>query len=172
MKKILVCTLVAIVSFTGFIGCGTNGDNDTGADKPIGQEKELNLKEEFANLESKFTIRMPGDVSEEELKEIYEINMDNVEDFSIKQCMMTPGVEVLGVFKAKDGKEEAVKKDLEKILAVKKNSAYLPDEMDALESSRIETSGDYVCIFILQEDEEGNTDRADKALEAFKDVFK
>ncbi|MGL4991860.1 MAG: DUF4358 domain-containing protein [Sarcina sp.] len=172
MKKILVCTLVAIISFTGFVACGDKGDQNTGADKPISQEKEVNLKEEFAKLESEFTIRMPGDVSEEELREIYEINMDNVEDFSIKQCMMTPGVEVLGIFKAKDGKEADVKKDLEKILAVKKNAAYLPEEMDALENARIETSGDYACIFILQGDEEGNTGRSDKALESFKSVFK
>lgn len=169
MKKILVCVLVGVISLGGFVACTGSGSSDTGSKQEV--TKTINIKDEFAKLDSEYPVRMAGDVTEQELKDVFGINTDDIEEFTAKQCMMTPGIDVMGVFKAKEGKVDAVKADLGKIMDVKKNSAYLPGEMEALENAQIVANGDYVGVFLLQSEEEGDS-LAEKAAESFNNLFK
>ncbi|MGL5576710.1 MAG: DUF4358 domain-containing protein [Sarcina sp.] len=152
MKKLVVGALVAIIVGGTFVGCG--------AEKPStetsGQEAvKIDVTTSVAGLVEKFPIRMPMDVTDQDLKDVYKINMDNMNSYAMKQCGMTPGIDVIGIFEAKEGKVEEVKKDLQKILDTKKQAAYLPPEMEALENAKIINNGNYVGIFLVQGEEEG-----------------
>lgn len=158
MKKLVVGALVAITVGGTFVGCG--------AEKPSteasGQEAvKIDVTTSVAGLVEKFPIRMPIDATDQDLKDVYKINMDNISSFAMKQCGMTPGIDVIGIFEAKEGKVEDVKTDLQKILETKKTSAYLPPEMEALENAKIVANGNYVGIFLVQGEEEGQNAVAD-----------
>ncbi|MGL5767080.1 MAG: DUF4358 domain-containing protein [Sarcina sp.] len=170
MKKFLVCSLAAILVGGTFIACGEEKKKDPA----IEQQVNININETLSSFLDAFEIRMPGDATDQDLKEVYKINIDNIEEYAMKQCMMTPGVDVIGIFKAKSGKAEEVKTDVQKIIETKRTSAYLPGEMDALENSQVIVNGDYVGIFLIegQEDENGEIEnQAQKAADKFKALF-
>lgn len=170
MKKFLVCSLAAILVGGTFIACGGEKKTDVG----IEQEVNININETLSKFLDEFEMRMPGEATDEDLKEVYKVNLDNIEEYAMKQCMMTPGIDVIGIFKAKSGKGEEVKTDIQKIIETKRGSAYLPGEMDALENSQIVVNGDYVGIFLIegQENENGEMEnQAQKAADKFKALF-
>ncbi|MGL5069467.1 MAG: DUF4358 domain-containing protein [Sarcina sp.] len=152
MKKIVIGALVGLMAGGTFIGCG--------ADKPetetsTQQAVKIDALGSVNTLVEKYPIRMPMDALEQDLKDVYGINMDNIKSYGMKQCGMTPGIDVIGIFEAKEGKVEDVKKDLQKILDTKKQAAYLPLEMEALDNAKIISNGDYVGIFLMQGEAEG-----------------
>ncbi|WP_297518427.1 DUF4358 domain-containing protein [uncultured Clostridium sp.] len=158
MKKLVIGALVAITVGGAFAGCGSD---KTGTETSADQAVKIDVVEKVTGLSEKFPIRMPMDASEEDLKEVYGLNMDNIASYSMKQCGMTPGIDVMGIFEAKDGNVEDVKTDLAKILESKKQAAYLPQEMEALDNAKIVSNGNYVGIFLVQGEEEGANPVAD-----------
>lgn len=166
MKKILVCVLTAVMVGATFVGCTSDNKTDAGQEQAV----TINVKDELAKLEADYPLRMPADVTEQELTEMYGVSMDNIEEYALRHGMMTPGIDVMGIFKAKDGQVDTLKTDLEKILEVKRNAAYLPGEMEALDNAKIVDNGNYVGIFLLQGEEEGALP-ADEAVEKFNSLF-
>ena len=166
MKKILICVLAAMMVGGTFVGCGSESKTDAGQEEAVA----INVKDELVKFEAEYPMRMPGDVTQEELTDIYGVSMDNIEEFALRHGMMTPGIDVMGIFKAKEGKADALKTDLEKILEVKRVAAYLPPEMEALDNAKIVSNGNYVAIFLLQGMEEGDLP-AEKAVETFNGLF-
>lgn len=157
MKKLVIGALVALTVGGTFAGCGS----DKPATETATPDLKIDLTASVEGLVEKFPIRMPGDVTDQDLKDVFKINMDNINSFAMKQCMMTPGIDVIGIFEAKDGKVEDVKADLKKILETKEVAAYLPPEKEALENAKIVSNGNYVGIFLVEGEEEGQNPVAD-----------
>lgn len=165
MKKLLIGGLAALVVGGTFISC-----NDSKIDTSIEQNNEINISECLAKMESEIEMMKPVEVSEEDLKNVYGVNVENINDFSMKTAAIMPGIDTLGIFEAKDGKVEDVKADMQKILDKKKADAYTPTLMDALDNAKVVVNGNYVGIFILQSDpeaEELNSDKAEVMFNAF-----
>ena len=153
MKKIVIGALVALTVGGAFAGCGADKpETETSTEQAV----KIDALGSVNTLIEKYPIRMPMDVLDQDLKDVYGINMDNISSFGMKQCGMTPGIDVVGIFEAKEGKVEDVKADLQKILEVKTAAAYLPGEKEALENAKIVNNGNYVGIFLMQGEEEGS----------------
>lgn len=170
MKKVIICALIAVVSLGTFTAC-TSDKKDSASGTDQEQVVQINIKDELAKLETEFPIRVSGEITNQDLKDVYGMNIDNIEEFALKQSMITPGIDVMGIIKAKSGNVEDVKSDAQKIIDVKKNSAYLPGEMEALENAKIVSNGDYVGIFLIQGEAQGDN-IAQKASESFNNLFK
>lgn len=169
MKKTFLSVLAAILIGGTFISCGTEKPN-TEADAK--QNKDINIKESVTKIETEVGMAMPGDMSEQDLKDVYGMNMDNIEEFQGRNAMVMPGIDVIAIFKAKDGKVDDVKADVQKILEKKKADAYTPILQDAMNQAKIVVNGNYVGLFILQSDPEGTEINSDKAEAIFNGFFK
>ena len=75
MKKLVIGALVAITVGGAFAGCGSD---KTGTETSADQAVKIDVVEKVTGLSEKFPIRMPMDASEEDLKEVYGLNMDNI----------------------------------------------------------------------------------------------
>lgn len=169
MKKTFLSVLAAILIGGTFVSCGAEKPS-SGSD--LEQQKDINVKESVTKIETEIGMAMPGDLQEQELKDIYGVNMDNIEEFSGRNAMVMPGVDFIGIFKAKDGKVDDVKADLQKILDKKKTDAYTPILEDTINQAKIIVNGDYLGLFILQSDPEGTEVSSDKAEAMFNDFLK
>ncbi len=97
-------------------------------------------------------VRMPMEIDETQAKEMYHINMDDVENYGIAETGISPGPGLIVVVKAKDGKVDAVKEAVEQIKADKVGSAFYPDEKDVAEKATVEVNGNFVSLFLLNEE--------------------
>ena len=85
--------------------------------------------------------------------------------------MINTGLEVVAVVKAKEGKVDAVKDSLEKVIEDKKASAFYPGEPEAVEAAQLKVNGNYVGLFIIPDYEEGQNN-AEKAAKVFEEALK
>ena len=136
MKKILVTALVATMLTISLIGCGGDPYADV-SPKAIVQQ-----------LETEY-VRMPMPVDEAMAQEMYHINLDDVEEYAITKTGMSPGVGFAMVVKAKDGKVDAVKEAVDKVLADQVNAAFYPDEKEIAEAAEVKVDGNIVSLLIF-----------------------
>ena len=161
MKKILVSILVAAMVGATLTGCGSKAE---GNGTQVEQGSTVSAADVVDQL--KEYIPMPMDVTEEEAKDIYHLNLDDVESYGISLTGRSPGVGFIMVVKAKEGKVDAVKASVEQVLADRIGAAFYPDEKDVAEKAKVRVDGDFVSLLIFYDDV------ADEATKVYEDAIK
>lgn len=150
MKKILVSLLVAAMVGATLTGCGSKPEGGNGSS--VEQTSSVSAKDVVDKMTEEGYVRMPMEIDEIQAKEMYHINMDDVENYGIAETGISPGPGLIVVVKAKDGKVDAVKEAVEQIKADKVGSAFYPDEKDVAEKATVEVNGNFVSLFLLNEE--------------------
>ena len=161
MKKILVSILVAAMVGATLTGCGSKAE---GNGTQVEQGSTVSAADVVDQL--KEYIPMPMDATEEEAKDIYHLNLDDVESYGISLTGRSPGVGFVMVVKAKEGKVDAVKASVEQVLADRIGAAFYPDEKDVAEKAKVRVDGDFVSLLIFYDDV------ADEATKVYEDAIK
>ena len=164
MKKIISFLLCGIM-ILGLVGCSSAGGNSE-SKKNVPTVDLVNAVKE--KIELSMTAPVEGDLA----KTQYHLNLDDVEEYTIENGTMNTGLEALAVVKAKEGKVDAVKASLEKVIEDKKASAFYPGEAEAVENVKVETDGNYVMLFIIPDYDNAGTDYSLKAVEIVKEALK
>ena len=162
MKKILVSFLVAAMVGATLTGCGSKSEGGNGAS--VEQTSSVSAKDVVDKL--KEYIPMPMEPTEEEAKDIYHLNLEGVESYGIALTGRSPGVGFAMVVKAKEGKVDAVKASVDKVLEDRVGAAFYPDEKEVAEKAKVEVDGNFVSLLIF------NDDVVDEATQAYKDAIK
>ena len=161
MKKILVSLLVAAMVGATLTGCGSKAE---GNGTQVEQGSSVSAADIVEQL--KEYMPMPMEPTEEEAKDIYHLNLDDVESYGIALTGRSPGVGFAMVVKAKDGKVDAVKASVDKVLEDRIGEAFYPDEKDVAEKSKVEVDGNFVSLLIFYDDV------AAEATQVYKDAIK
>ena len=150
MKKILVSTLIAVMVGATLTGCGNkNTGNSSTIEEGTEQTSSVSAKEVVATLKEEGYVRMPAEVDDTMAKEIYHLNLDDIEDYGILETQISPGPGLIIVVKAKDGKVDAVKASVEQVLQDKIGNAFYPEEKEIAENAEVKVDGNLVSLFIL-----------------------
>lgn len=149
MKKILVSLLVAAMVGATLTGCGSKTEENGTS---VEQTSSVSAKEVVDKMLEQQYIAMPMVIEDAQAQEMYNINLDDVEDYAIAETGRMPGVGFVVVAKAKEGKVDAVKATVEKIREDKIGAAFYPEEIEIAEKSSVEVNGNFVSLFILNEE--------------------
>ncbi|AYE32982.1 DUF4358 domain-containing protein [Clostridium septicum] len=143
MKK-LVGILLSLFTFGAiFVGCSSSSSGNELKDN-------LTLKNVVEKIEEVAPMQMPMEADEEMAKNIYHLNLDDVEEYYIKSAMVMNSADNTVIVKAKDSKVDNVKKSLEtRLTDVQKSfEQYLPDQKEKANKGKILTKGNYVILLI------------------------
>lgn len=150
MKKILVSALIAVMVGATLTGCGNkNTGNAPATEQGSEQTSSVSAKDIVEKLNEEGYVRMPAEVDDTMAKDIYHLNLDDIEDYGILETQISPGPGLIVVVKAKDGKVDAVKASVEEILQDKIGNAFYPDEKEVAENAEIKVNGNLVSLFIV-----------------------
>lgn len=150
MKKILVSMLIAVMVGATLTGCGNkNGGNTPATEQGEQQSSSVSAKEVVEKLNEEGYVRMPGEIDDDMAKEIYHLNLDDIEDYGVLETQISPGPGLIIVVKAKDGKVDAVKASVEEVLQDKIGNAFYPDEKEITKNAEVRVDGNLVSLFIL-----------------------
>lgn len=159
MKKILVSMLIAVMVGATLTGCGNkNSGNDSATEQGAQQNSSISAKEVVEKLNEEGYVRMPGEIDDNMAKDIYHLNLDDVEDYGILETQISPGPGLIVVVKAKDGKVDAVKASVEEILQDKIGNAFYPEEKEVAENAEVRVDGNLVSLFILNSEISSDAD--------------
>lgn len=167
-KKILLLILSFSIIGSTFIACG-NSNSNTPNETSQEEIKDINPEEITNKIMNTINLRALGAINEEEAKEIFKLNLDQIEKFSIQKGQMNTGLETIAIIKTKSGQANNIKKSLEEY----KNSInpLYPGEQEAIDNSKLIEKGDYLGFFIIPDYEEGQ-DNLSKVVEIFNNEFK
>lgn len=160
MKKKLSILLATLMVGATFVGCGAKEE-----------AKNVPTSEIVESIKEKVEMRALGTVEGELLTEKFHLNLDDVEEQTVENGVINTGLEVVAVIKAKEGKVDAVKASLDKVIEDKKASAFYPGEPEAVEAAQLKVNGNYVGLFIIPDYEEGQNN-AEKAAKVFEEALK
>lgn len=166
MKKLLIATLTAMMIGSTLVACGSDNSGNESGQVEVANVKTSDIA---TKIKEEIELRPTGPVEGQQASEMFHLNLDDVEEFTIEQGMMNSGLETIAIVKAKDGKVDAVKEALEKVKEDKKAAAFYPGEPEAVEASSVEVVGNYVALLIIPDYEEGAGNSA-KANKIFKDA--
>lgn len=163
MKKRITALFAVMIFAIAMIGCSSNTKKE--------EQKNVATADIVSKIKEGIEMRAMGAADETMVKDMFHVNMDDVEEITIERGMINTGLETIAVAKAKSGKTEEVKKAFEKVKEEKRQSALYPGEPEAVEASEIKVIGDYVGFFIIPDYEEGQNN-SKKAIEIFEDALK
>lgn len=143
MKKILVIAMTVLMCFGTLVGCSTGN-----------VVNEVVLQDLVNQMVENEYVAMPKEVNDTLAADIYHINLDNVVQYGIADTGRSPGIGLIVIAQAKDGKVEEVKANMEQLLKDKVGNAFYPDEVEAAQRAQINVDGPYVSLFILHPDVE------------------
>lgn len=159
MKKILVSMLIAVMVGATLTGCGNkNAGNAPGTEQGEQQSSSVSAKEVVEKLNEEDYVRMPAEIDDNMAKEIYHLNLDDIEDYGILETQISPGPGLIIVVKAKDGKVDAVKASVEEVLQDKIGNAFYPEEKENAENAEVRVDGNLVSLFILNSEVASDAD--------------
>lgn len=162
MKKVLSILLTALMLGAVLIGCGESKNAEV---------KNVPASEITKAITDEVEFPAMGSVPEETVKEQFGLNLDDIEDYSVLKCMRSPGVGILAVVKAKDGKVDTVKSALENSVKTLKASAFYPGEAEVYDAAKVKADGNYVILAAVESTEEGK-DSVAKSIEIFENKLK
>ena len=165
MKKIKLMMMALLVSVVA-VGCSSTSNGETNTPATEEATSNVSLKEIATQLGEKEYIIMPLEISDEEAKEIYHVNTDVVEDYGIAKTARMPGLGFAFMVKAKEGKLEEAKAIVEQVKADQVGNAFYPDEVEAAQSAEILVNGNYVALFILNDEVKAD------AIKLYEDAIK
>ena len=143
MKKLLLILVVSIM----LVGCGKTINFDL-------KTVESNLSNFTINNEKEFKDCINWDKDTLEMK--YEIDTTNMEEILVMMPSLVNSANMYMVVKAKSGKVNEVKKELDKIMKSYENAwgmGYAPEEADKVNNRLEKTEGNYL-IYIISSDNE------------------
>lgn len=159
MKKIIFSLLGSLMIGIVLIGCSSTTSKNVPTSDIVNKIKE--------NIEMRATAPIEGELA----KEKYHLNLDDVEEFTIENGIMNTGLESIAVVKAKDGKVDSVKASFEQVKEDKKTQAWYPGEAEAVDAAEIKVIGNYVGLFLIPDNEEGQKN-VEKAVSIFESELK
>lgn len=141
MKKKLVTLLVSAILAISLTACSTNTTS-----------KDIEVKSLVDKMVTEGYVVMPMAVDDAMAKDIYHLNLDDVEEYAIAKTGRSPGLGLIIVVQAKEGKVDSVKASIEKVLEDEIGKAFYPAEKEIAENAKVEVNGNYVSLFILNEE--------------------
>ena len=149
MKKLLISGLILAMMSSVLVGCGKSNNVSNG----------ITAREVAAKLIEAEYIVAPVEIDDDMAKEMYHLNLKDVEDYVIYETQRTPGPGFIMIVKAKDGKIENVKNSMEEVLADKIGQAFYPAEQEAAENATVEVDGSFVSLFLLNSEVEADAEK-------------
>lgn len=159
-KKITVIMLVAMLSIF-MVACSTNNSSNSSKAEPTLSAKEMADK----MLEE---VEQPTfmELSAEEVNTVYNVDVDKLEDYTIRIPLMNTKAHQIAILKVKDSKDVTEIEDLLKQRAEtvqKQFERYLADQYEIAKNYKIVTKGNYVIMVI--------SDQADELLNIYEGFF-
>lgn len=155
--QMMVSAVVIVMLAIGLAGC---------SQKIV---KDPAFKDITAKIESiGYVADMPkGDP--ESLKDLYDLEADQLEEFALYYSMINVQTSEIALFKVKDTKDiEGVKAKVEKRIADKAAvfEHYLPEQYDLIQNHILKVQGNYILL-IISEDAKEIENAFDKSFEEF-----
>ena len=166
MKKFAAIMMLLLASTTAFVGCTNNqAPNNNGSEQVVVVEKAP-LNELLDEMIAQNLVRMPKPIDETLAEEAYHIDPNVVEEYAIAEPDISPGPGLIVMVKAKEGKVEEAKANMEALLQDRIGNAFYPQELEAAENAEVVVDGNYVWLFIL------NDEVKDTAMKMFEESTK
>ena len=166
MKKFAAIMMLLLASTTAFVGCTNNqAPNNNGSEQVVVVEKAP-LNELLDDMIAQNLVRMPKPIDETLAEEAYHIDPNVVEEYAIAETDISPGPGLIVMVKAKEGKVEEAKANMEALLQDRIGNAFYPQELEAAENAEVVVDGNYVGLFIL------NDEVKDTAMKMFEESTK
>lgn len=161
IKKSISALLCTALVFS-VVGCSKtdntnkNDNNSAVVENNKEESKDVSVKDLVSSVVDAGYIRMPGEVDDTTAKDVYHINLDDVEEYAIAETMITPGPGLMVAVKAKEGKLDAVKAAVEQIKADKVGNAFYPEEVEIASKAEVKAVGNivYLTLFNSEVNEE------------------
>ncbi|HHD2751577.1 TPA: DUF4358 domain-containing protein [Clostridium perfringens] len=165
MKKFFVSILAAAMIGATLMGCGAKNNDGTQV-----EQSNIQMSMSASDMTNKLVeadmVRMPMPVDEQTAKEVYHLNLDDIEEYGIAETGISPGNSAIIIVKAKEGKVDSVKESVDKILEDKIGKAFYPEEEKVAKSSEVKVNGNYVSLFVLPQDQ------LEEANKIYEEAFK
>lgn len=176
MKKTLICTLAALFAVATIAGCSSNttsssASSTVSSEAPVSSEVaavDVSISEVHEAVKAAYGDNYVPSMPFEELqlKELFGVNTDNVEEFILEGPMMSAHIDMFAAVKAKEGKGEEVESELNayRDMLVSDTMQY-PSNLAKIAASQVIRHGDYVFFVMLgafNEDMEATEDEQAK----------
>ncbi len=162
MKKKLIILGVFVLALVTLIGC-TSKKVDEGSEV----EASASVEEIAEKIQSDMEWPALMNIGDEEIKNLYGIDVNDLEEYTFNVPMMNVKSTELSIIKVKDiEKIDEVKESIEKRAEniQKSFETYLPDQYENAKNYLLEVKGEYI-IFAIYED-------TNKVQEVFNGFFK
>lgn len=157
MKK-LMFTMLALLLAMVITGCSN--------DKATTFETKLSAKEMADKMIEEVEQPSLMELSAQEVKDVYNLDLDKIEDYSIRIPLMNIKTNEIAIIKVKDAVHVA---DVEAALTqraenvMKQFEQYLPDQYEQAKNYKLVTKGNYVLLVI--------SDKADELVKIYDSFF-
>lgn len=157
MKKKFFAVLLSGVMAMSVVGCGnTNKAEDNNSNTNVESSTEATtsvaVKDIVDAVVNAGCIRMPAQADDDMAKDLYNLNLENIEEYAIAETQITPGVGLVMVVKAKEGKLDEVKSNVEAYRTAKLDGFNYPEEAKVYEASKVESVGNIVYYAVFNEE--------------------
>lgn len=149
MKKLQMIFMITIIGGLLLAGCSQGA--------PDAVEPELTTTQMVDEMLSKVEQPMMMEVTGDQVKDIYNIDLEDLEDYAIRIPMMNIKTNEIAILKVKDSSkvsavEEAVKQRAESVQ--KQFETYLPDQYENAKNYNLVTKGNYILFVISEQSDE------------------
>ena len=152
MRKFVAIMMMAVASTAALVGCsGEQTQVESGTNTQV---EKAPLEDLLNQMLEQNLVRMPMEVDETLAQEAYHIDLNVVDEYAIAETGISPGPGLVVMAKAKEGKVDEVKANMEALLQDKIGNAFYPAEQEAAENAEIIVDGNYVALFILNSEVE------------------
>lgn len=154
IKKSISALLCTALVFS-VVGCSKtdntnkNDNNSAVVENNTEESKDVSVKDLVASVVDAGYIRMPAEIDETTAKDMYHVNLEDVEEYAIAETMISPGPGFMMAVKAKEGKLDAVKSALEQVKADKVGKAFYPEEAEIASKAEVKTVGNIVYLTLF-----------------------
>ncbi|MEE1073289.1 MAG: DUF4358 domain-containing protein [Cellulosilyticum sp.] len=166
MKKFAAIMMLLLASTTAFVGCTNNQAPNNNESEQVVVVEKAPLNELLDDMIAQNLVRMPKPIDETLAEEAYHIDPNVVEEYAIAETGISPGPGLIVMVKAKEGKVEEAKANMEALLQDRIGNAFYPQELEAAENAEVVVDGNYVGLFIL------NDEVKDTAMKMFEESTK
>ena len=157
MKKLVAAMMILVASTTALVGCGAQKTNTEVNSNTETAVEKAPLDELLNQMVEGGAVRMPMPVDETLAQEAYHIDLEVVEEYAIAQTGISPGPGLIVMVKAKEGQFDQAKANMEALLEAQVGNAFYPAEQEAVKKAEIIVDGNYVALFILNDEVKEST---------------
>lgn len=136
MKKVFTLAMVLCLCLALLAGCG--GDSNHSYD----------VKSVVDQFVESYPVSMPGEINDDTLQDLMQIDLENVEEYYGYRCMANDNVDTVLMIKAKAGSADAVKEALEAYRDNMEASCNMYNDAEATKAKNalITVKGDYLLL--------------------------